>query len=241
MPKAKLTHLITALTGIFGETESAVREYARRLREAGLIATGQSGRYGGAPMTPQDAAILLTALMASNHAAHAPEAAKHYIRTRPMELAGKSQDYSGVLLRGLASLPAEHNFLDALAAIIGASADGSMKEAYGKYWHLHLIQITAITPWGCSIVGDIRIGRRIVPRRTRPRIIARGISRVVQYVEVGKPIWHTKSFMKWNAERSALSLEENLAGLTGEGEQHRIVRGIVISRLGAALRGDALE
>jgi hypothetical protein len=60
---AKLTDLISRVSAVTGVPIATVREAARRLREGNLINTGKRGRYGGAEMTPEDAATLLTALL----------------------------------------------------------------------------------------------------------------------------------------------------------------------------------
>src|SRR5271170_3484731 len=60
---AKLSDLILCTSEVTGIPEGTVREISRRLREDGLIGTGKGGRYGGAEMTPNDAASLLTALL----------------------------------------------------------------------------------------------------------------------------------------------------------------------------------
>jgi hypothetical protein len=60
---AKLSALVSRTSDVTGMPVETVRELGRRLREAGLIGTGAGGRYGGADMTPRDAAGLLTALL----------------------------------------------------------------------------------------------------------------------------------------------------------------------------------
>jgi hypothetical protein len=60
---AKLSDLVLRTSRVTGIPTPTVREVARRLREAGFISTGKGGRYGGAHMTPRDAAGLLTALL----------------------------------------------------------------------------------------------------------------------------------------------------------------------------------
>jgi hypothetical protein len=60
---AKLSDLVSRTSEVTGILVATVREVGRRLREAGLITTGRGGRYGGADMTPSDAACLLAALL----------------------------------------------------------------------------------------------------------------------------------------------------------------------------------
>src|SRR4029077_11225564 len=60
---AKLSELVLRTAEVTGIPEATVREVSRRLREGGLIQTGKGGRYGGAGMTPKDAASLLTGLL----------------------------------------------------------------------------------------------------------------------------------------------------------------------------------
>jgi hypothetical protein len=62
---ARLSDLVTTVAKSTGMAESAVKEVARRLREGKLIQTGPVGRYGGAQMTPDDAAALIVGLMVS--------------------------------------------------------------------------------------------------------------------------------------------------------------------------------
>jgi len=59
----KLSDLVLRTSDVTGVPLATVREISRRLREGGLIRTGKGGRYGGADMTPHDAARLLTALL----------------------------------------------------------------------------------------------------------------------------------------------------------------------------------
>jgi hypothetical protein len=59
----KLSDLVSRTSEVTGIPVATVREVSRRLREAGLIGTGKGGRYGGADMTPKDAAGLITALL----------------------------------------------------------------------------------------------------------------------------------------------------------------------------------
>jgi hypothetical protein len=65
---ARLSDLVTTVAESTGLAESAVKEVARRLREGKLIQTGPVGRYGGAQMTPDDAAALIVGLMVSRAA-----------------------------------------------------------------------------------------------------------------------------------------------------------------------------
>ena len=61
---ATLNNLVATVAKSTGIAEVSVKEVARRLRESRLIQTGKVGRYGGAQMTPYDAAALIVGLMA---------------------------------------------------------------------------------------------------------------------------------------------------------------------------------
>jgi hypothetical protein len=128
---AKLSDLVTAVAESTQMTESAVKEVARRLREGKLIQTGKTGRYGGAQMTPDDAAALIVGLMVSRVADSSMENLTSITREL---LSGKSYKWDRQWRAGawprelnlpfLTKLGSGHSLKDAITALIVSANHG---------------------------------------------------------------------------------------------------------------------
>jgi hypothetical protein len=139
---AKLTDLVSCVADITGVPEATVREISRRLREAGLISTGKVGRYGGADMTPTDAASLLTGMLVASTSSVAindlGSVTKSHLnfksyfprRRPPLPLGKWSRELSLPLL---CCLQKGHRFNDALSALITSAANGDIERATKKW------------------------------------------------------------------------------------------------------------
>jgi hypothetical protein len=158
---AKLSELVVRTSEVTGIPEATVREVSRRLREEGLIHTGKGGRYGGADMTPKDAASLLTGLMIVK------------VSSPPFAgIASLTKDYLNVLkshdARGHRSVPARwdrrlelselcklksgHTFGDAFTALIASLSNGEFERKVPKWGWIDL-GIEVFSPWPARING----------------------------------------------------------------------------------------
>jgi hypothetical protein len=97
----------------------------RKLVKANLRTKHGRGR-NAAQMTGLDAARLLTALLASAQATASVEAVERYAQTRVDRARSSETLYETAQLEELTTLPARHSFVDALAALIGSAATGSL-------------------------------------------------------------------------------------------------------------------
>jgi hypothetical protein len=139
---AKLSDLVLRISEVTGISEATVREVSRRLREAGLIQTGRGGRYGGADMTPKDAASLLAGLMivkasspsfteiGSLSKAHLRGLTSHVGRGHRMVSARWDRRLE---LSELCKLKSGHAFGDAVAALITSFLNGEFERRMPKW------------------------------------------------------------------------------------------------------------
>jgi hypothetical protein len=139
---AKLTELVSCVADTTGVPEATVREISRRLREASLINTGKVGRYGGADMTPTDAASLLTGMLVVSTSSVAindlGSVTKSHLnfksyfprRQPPLPLGKWSRELSLPLL---CCLQKGHTFNAALSALITSAANGDFERATKKW------------------------------------------------------------------------------------------------------------
>jgi hypothetical protein len=120
-----------------------VQEAARRLREGGLIQTGGVGRYGGADMTPEEAAALLTAILILRAASASLSDIVRLTRSHLRDLRSHSGDPGAhfvldtwdqkLALPQLCGLKRGHAFGDALTAIIASISNGDIKQAIADW------------------------------------------------------------------------------------------------------------
>jgi hypothetical protein len=131
---AKLSDLVLRSSEITGVPLPTVREISRRLRENHLIQTGVGGRYGGADMTPEHAAGLLTALMIVRTSATSMRSVARLTRSHLEDLKSYSGRWSRVLaLPQLRGLKPAHTFGDAFTALLASIADGDLERAIKKW------------------------------------------------------------------------------------------------------------
>jgi len=138
---AKLSELVSVLSDISGIPAGTCREVSRRLREADLIQTGKGGRYGGAHMTAEDAAALLTALMLVRTSAGS---LNNIVRDTDWHLKWL-RAYGGndrvhldcwerrLGLRQLCALPKGHTFGEALSALINSVSVGEFDRCLERW------------------------------------------------------------------------------------------------------------
>lgn len=152
---AKLSDLILRTAETTGIPEPTVREIGRRLREAGLIQTGKGGRYGGAEMTPNDAACLLTGLLIAK--ASSPSFAdiavltKSHLKDLTSHNTGRGHRIiharwdSRLGLSELRKLKRGHAFGEAFAALIASFVNGEFKQRMTK-WGWVSVEVKIYSP-----------------------------------------------------------------------------------------------
>jgi hypothetical protein len=144
---------------------STIVVHDRNLVTAGL--RSKSGRgTSAARMTARDAAHLLVAVLGSSHVKDSVETVRGYGEARFFKEMSTGYDASNV--EALQNLPSDHSFVDAVEALIGAAADGSLQQAMyndidefkgEKIGFAPIIEITVRTP---GLLGDISIRGRMV-------------------------------------------------------------------------------
>jgi len=148
---ADLVRTISAATGVALPT---IVDIDRRLVK-GELRTKAGRGLNAAQMTSTDAARLLTAVLGSAQANSAVEAVERYIQTRVDKTRSSSTLFGLPNLNDLAALPARHNFVDALAAVIASASAGSLAKLMieNDGWAPH-IELSAFTR---AVRGRIRI------------------------------------------------------------------------------------
>jgi len=148
---AELVRMVSSATGVPFPT---IVDIDRWLVKGELRTKGGRG-LNAAKMTPVDAARLLTAVLASAQANSAVEAVARYIQTRVDKRRSSSTLFGLLNLDDLAALPARHNFVDALAAVIASASAGSLaKLMIEKGGWMPDIEVLAFTR---AVRGRIRI------------------------------------------------------------------------------------
>jgi hypothetical protein len=151
---AKLSDLVLQTSEVTGIPVPAVREMSRRLREGGLIGTGKGGRYGGAEMTPSDAASLLTALLimraSSVSLTDIVPLTKSYLRNLKSHSPRGHQMRLGrwhraLRLPELCRLSPGHTFEDALIALIVSFSNGDFERRMPEFDFVEL-NVRIISP-----------------------------------------------------------------------------------------------
>jgi hypothetical protein len=100
----------------------------RNLARAGL--RSQAGRGNSAArVTPRDAANLLVAVLGSNRGEDSVRTVQRYKITRPYLPTSSPRLFQGSRIRELIQLPTDHNFVDAVEAIIAAGARAHLLRA----------------------------------------------------------------------------------------------------------------
>jgi hypothetical protein len=134
---AKLSDLVLRSSEVTGVPVATVREISRRLREAELISTGKGGRYGGADMTPGDAASLLTSLLVVRASAVSLNNIALLTKSHLQDLTSHENSPSRwsrpIALPQLRRLKLGHTFGDAFSALIESISNGDMERAIKKW------------------------------------------------------------------------------------------------------------
>jgi hypothetical protein len=214
--------LVRAVAEVLGVPEATVSVHDRNLVMAGLRTKGGRGT-SAAKMTPRDAAHLLVAVMGSAQVKDSVKAVQRYSETMPHDPTSGSHDYSKVLIPGLAELPENHSFVDALTAILAAAAEGKVISGLARDFIFNSMSISVLTP-----------GTRSEIRISGPR---RDTSAHVQYFHS-----YTRRRMpeddterkKWWEEEDALRKER--AESQEDLEQYRRISAKTILSLGNTLR-----
>ncbi len=149
---AQLMHTVSNATGVSLPT---ITDIDRKL-VAGKLRTKAGRGFSAAHMTPLDAARLLTAILASPQANASVEAVARYAQTRIDKTRSSDKLFGAIGLDDLLSLPARHDFVDGLAALITSAATGSLAQliAQSKDGWIPQIEIFAFTR---AARGRIRI------------------------------------------------------------------------------------
>ena len=134
---ASITDLTNALADAMGTLRAPVATTARHLREAGLLPTGDMGRYGAAPVSAEHAAALLLGFLGTDLPCKAPKAVQVF-GTLPAISATFQRANAGRIVRtgsqiedvpigrgeGPGRTVLTRTLHGALAGIIGAAASG---------------------------------------------------------------------------------------------------------------------
>jgi hypothetical protein len=119
---AQLVRMVSSATGVPLPT---IVDIDRKLVKGKLRTKGGRG-FNAAQMTPLDAARLLTAVLGNPQANAAVEAVERYALTHPDKARSSDKLFATAKLKDLAALPADHSFVEALAALMGSAATGSL-------------------------------------------------------------------------------------------------------------------
>jgi hypothetical protein len=135
--RLKRAQILLAADAGASDDDIAISRYGsscRRTCANHLIQTGVGGRYGGADMTPEHAAGLLTALMIVRTPATSMRSVARLTRSYLKDLKSLSGRWSRVLaLPQLRGLKPAHTFGDAFTALLASIADGDLERAIKKW------------------------------------------------------------------------------------------------------------
>ena len=119
---AQLVQTISSLTGV---PLATIVEADRKLMRADLRTKGGRG-LSVVQVTPQDAARILTVVLASPRGNESVEAVERYARTKLDTAQSNYKAFFTTKLDDLAEPSALESFVDALAALIGSASSGSL-------------------------------------------------------------------------------------------------------------------
>ena len=151
---AQLVKMISDVTGVPLPT---IVDIDRKLVKGKLRTKGGRG-FNAARMTAQDAARLLTAVLASPQANASVEAVGRYANTRVDKARSSEKLFGAAKLDDLAALPARYGFIDALAALIASASTGSIAKLMASSndgWlpHIEIFAFTRATHGRIRIAG----------------------------------------------------------------------------------------
>lgn len=145
--------LMQAVSEATGVPLATVVDIDRWLVKAKLRTKGGRG-LNAARMTVLDAARLLTAVLASSQSNRAVEAVECYGQTKPDKARSTEKLFAGTGLEDLANLPPSHSFVDGLAALITATATGSLaKMGARSFPHIEVFALTQATHGRIRVSG----------------------------------------------------------------------------------------
>lgn len=117
--------LMQAVSEATGVALGTIVDMDRWLVKAKLRTKGGRG-FNAAKMTALDAARLLTAVLASPQSNRAAESVQRYGKAKPDKTRSSEKLFAATGLEQLASLPINHSFVEALAALIASAGSGSL-------------------------------------------------------------------------------------------------------------------
>lgn len=154
---ASPAQLMQTVSKATGSPLATVVDIDRKLAKAKLRTKGGRG-FNAARMTPLDGARLLTAMLASPQATLAADAVARYTRTRVDQTRSSDTRFDATEISELAALPSGHGFIDALKALIGSAALGSLARQIATSrdgWtpHIEIFAFTRATRGRIRITG----------------------------------------------------------------------------------------
>lgn len=205
--------MISATTGV---PLATVMDIDRKLVKAELRTKGGRGLHA-ARMTPLDAARLLTAVLGSPQANMSAEAVQRYSETQPDKAQSSEGLFAAARLSDLGGLPARHDFVEGLAAVIASAANGSLAELIaksddGSIPHIEVFAFTRATR------GRMRIAR-----------LPNGLTASVEYMPA------PRSPKAQRGEPIRRARQARLKGTSGDLEQSRRITERTILRIAALL------
>jgi hypothetical protein len=149
--------LIEAMAEAMGLPVATVMLYDRQIAAAGLRAKSKRGRGAGG-LGPHGAALLLTSILGSGLVKDAASTVERYREARPQRATSTPELYANAGIASLAALPASHNFIDAVTALIEAAATDTLAHSVISSKRqrplVPLVEVSAMTP---ATFGEIRI------------------------------------------------------------------------------------
>lgn len=226
----KLSDLTNALNDILvpaGLDPKSVQETGRRLQVAGFIGTGKRGRYGGAEMTPTDAAAFLIGLVGGGDT-RGVASVSDTVGLCTQMVVDRFTDFDELdvlpspppeLMFGL---PPEHTLWQALKFIIEDGCETGLSGLPEPHFFIKRLEISIERPWP----------------RARIRVWDAGLHLyTAHYVHPAQLGWPTD--MNVEEQRRAFDELSTLFGGTGQGYSvERTISLDVIYRLIALFRGE---
>lgn len=185
--------LIQAVAEALGLPKATVIIHDRLLMDAGLRSKHGRGR-GAAKVTPRDASHLLVAILGSGQVKDTVATVRRYGGARVDRKASSATQFGNVGIEELAVLSREHSFLDALEALVGAVANGSLSPSKSGLPVPDVIDIGAQTP---GTVGNIRIAGTVTGATASVRY-----ARPSPWDDQDEPDVSEAAIAAWDRERS---------------------------------------
>ncbi|GEM_PF-2662835 len=154
--------LVRSLAAVTPFSEGTIAVHDRHLRTAGLRSTGGRGR-SAARVGARDAAVLLVSVLAGGDIVDTADTIRRYMMTRAQGHRTTARLLRATGISELASLPADHSFVDAVEMLITAVATGTLavsvrptttRARQERSIFVPLIEIAAVMP---GTMGEIRL------------------------------------------------------------------------------------